>query len=220
MSRPSRYPGYDVLDKRDTPSWDAPTRAVLDARLATPHTARFLDPARWHTLVALCERIVPQHEDEARAFVPVAAYVDGKLFDDHRDGFRDARLPPLREAWQTGLAALEAESVAAHDTSFHRLTTAQQIALLERMQRGELRSQEWRGMPCEVFFAKRVLHDVCAVYYAHPSAWSAIGFGGPANPRGYVRLYDNRRDPWEAVEAADDSDAAQRDARRRNARVR
>ena len=35
-------------------------------------------------------------------------------------------------------------------------------------------------------------------YYAHPSAWNEIGFGGPASPRGYVRMDFNRRDPWEA----------------------
>ena len=29
-----RYPGYDVLTKRDTPSWNEQTRAVIDARLA------------------------------------------------------------------------------------------------------------------------------------------------------------------------------------------
>ena len=33
-----------------------------------------------------------------------------------------------------------------------------------------------------------------------PIAWNEIGFGGPASPRGYVRMDFNRRDPWEAVE--------------------
>ncbi|MGH6677602.1 MAG: gluconate 2-dehydrogenase subunit 3 family protein, partial [Bradyrhizobium sp.] len=41
--------------------------------------------------------------------------------------------------------------------------------------------------------------------YAHPAAWSEIGFGGPASPRGYVRLGANRRDEWEAAEHAPDS---------------
>ena len=35
-------------------------------------------------------------------------------------------------------------------------------------------------------------------YYAHPAAWNEIGFGGPASPRGYVRMDFDRRDPWEA----------------------
>jgi hypothetical protein len=52
-----------------------------------------------------------------------------------------------------------------------------------------------------LFFSNRLLHDILSVYYAHPSAWSDIGFGGPAAPRGYVRLNFDRRDPWEAAEA-------------------
>jgi hypothetical protein len=66
-------------------------------------------------------------------------------------------------------------------------------------------------MPCNVFFRERVTHDVLAAYYSHPTAWNEIGFGGPAAPRGYVRMYFNRRDPWEAAEAyPGDGDAAHR----------
>jgi hypothetical protein len=45
-----------------------------------------------------------------------------------------------------------------------------------------------------------LLRDIVEIYYAHPSAWSEIGFGGPASPRGYLRLGTNRRDSWEAEE--------------------
>ncbi len=47
MTEPPRYPGYDVLNKRDTPSWDAVTRRVIDARLATTDTARFFTKEEW-----------------------------------------------------------------------------------------------------------------------------------------------------------------------------
>jgi hypothetical protein len=56
-------------------------------------------------------------------------------------------------------------------------------------------------MPARVFFKERVVSDVVKSYYAHPIAWSEIGWGGPASPRGYVRLQADRRDPWEAAEA-------------------
>jgi hypothetical protein len=46
----------------------------------------------------------------------------------------------------------------------------------------------------EPFFSGRVLHDVCSAYYSHPRAWSEMGFSGPANPRGYVRMCFDRRD--------------------------
>lgn len=224
-----RFPGYDVLAKRDTPSWDAPTRAVIDERLATANTSRWLGPSAWRALVALCECIVPQDRDakavaaqdaNGARFVPVAALVDGKLLADHRDGFRDSRLPPLREAWRIGLAALDAESETRHRKPFADLARAQQHDLVSMMQQGALRARAWHGMPSDVFFAKRAAHDICAAFYAHPASWSALGFGGPANPRGYVRLVEDRRDPWEAAEARDDSDAAQRAAWRANTRMR
>ncbi|SAL88766.1 hypothetical protein AWB74_08721 [Caballeronia arvi] len=85
------------------------------------------------------------------------------------------------------------------------------------MQRGELNDKAWHDMPSKVFFSERVLHDVCAAYYSHPHAWSEIGFGGPANPRGYVRMYFNRRDPWEAAETHDGDEAR---ARRENQHAR
>jgi hypothetical protein len=53
------------------------------------------------------------------------------------------------------------------------------------------------------------------MYYSHPHSWSEIGFGGPANPRGYVRMYYDRRDPWEAAEAKPgDEDNARRENQR------
>ncbi|MFP3707971.1 gluconate 2-dehydrogenase subunit 3 family protein [Paraburkholderia sp. SIMBA_009] len=226
-----RYPGYDVLAKRDTPSWDAPTRRVIDERMRTHDAARWLGPSAWRALVALCECIVPQQTNaqariaapaqnaEGATIVPVAALVDGKLLEDRRDGFRDSRLPPLREAWRIGLAALDAESDRRHRHPFADIKPQQQRDLLIMLQRGEFHGRAWEGMPADVFFAKRVLHDICSAFYSHPAAWSALGFGGPANPRGYVRLVADRRDPWEAVEARDDSESAKARARRANAHI-
>lgn len=209
-----RYPGYDVLAKRDTPSWNDATRRVIDARLATPDEPRFFNAQEWQTLNAICDRIVPQPPD--RPEVPVAALVDRKLANDERDGYRFVSLPKMQLAWQRGLAALDAAAAARHAQRFHALGSTQQDELLAAMQRGELDGPEWGGMPADKFFSGRVAHDILAGYYSHPSAWSEIGFGGPASPRGYVRMYFNRRDPWEAVEAKPgDDDASVREANER-----
>ena len=56
------------------------------------------------------------------------------------------------------------------------------------------------------FFKKRMARDLVLACYSHPAAWSEIGWGGPASPRGYVRLDFNDRDPWEAAEAKDGHD--------------
>lgn len=211
---PDRYPGYDVLDKRDTLSWNEATRAVIDARLAITNTPAFLGANAWQTLIAVCDRTVPQ--PDTRALVPLAAMLDRKLADDEREGYRVVSLPPLREAWRRGLAALDAESVAQHGRRFHELPSMQQDALVHAMQDGKLARAEWGDMSPQEFFARRLAHDIVGAYYSHPVAWNEIGFGGPASPRGYVRMYFNRRDPWEAAEAKPGEEAK---ARRKNERV-
>lgn len=200
-----RYPGYDVLAKWDTVSWNDATRRVIAERLAVEDRPAFLELDTWQTLKALCERIMPQVPEceSGRSPAPPAAYVDRKLLHDSRDGYRDARLPPLREAWMRGLNALEAEARTAYVQAFHVLHPDGQDALIMHMARGELKDRAWGDMPCDVFFTDRVRHDICLAYYAHPNAWSEIGFGGPAGPRGYVRLSFDRRDRWEAQPTAE-----------------
>jgi hypothetical protein len=211
---PERYPGYDVLRKRDTPSWNDATRAVIDARLAIANSPAFFDSREWQTLLAVCDRIVPQ--PNSRAAVPIAALVDRKMADDDREGYRLASLPVMQEAWRRGLAALDAESIATHARRFHFLPSARQDELLKAMQEGKLDGPAWGGMPPDSFFSRRLAHDIVCAYYSHPAAWSEIGFGGPASPRGYVRMYFNRRDPWEAVEA---KPCKEGEARRSNERI-
>jgi hypothetical protein len=209
----ARFPGYDVLAKPRSPSWNEKTRQVVDARLALPREPRFLSSDEWRTLDAICARIVPQPAD--RAPVPLAAMVDAKLYEDRGDGYRDRRLPPLREAWRRGLAGIEAEARRRHNVGFAEASAAEQDALLQAVQGGKI-AGDWKGMEPALFFAKRLLFDVVTQYYSHPTAWSEIGFGGPASPRGYVRMDFDRRDPWEATEAKPGSEA---EARKANARV-
>ena len=45
-----------------------------------------------------------------------------------------------------------------------------------------------------------LVSDCCAVYYAHPWAWDEIGYGGPAYPRGHMRLEEGEPEPWEVHE--------------------
>jgi hypothetical protein len=208
-----RFPGYDVLAKRHTPSWNEKTRQVIDHRLALPREPRFLNADEWQVMEAICERIVPQPPD--RPPVPLAAMVDDKLYADRRDGHRDHRLPPLREAWRRGLAGLDAEARRRHGVGFAALNASEKDRLLLSVQQGEV-AGKWGGMPPAVFFAKRLLFDIVTSYYAHPTAWNEIGFGGPASPRGYVRMDFDRRDPWEAAEA---TPGDEQQARKDNARI-
>jgi hypothetical protein len=111
-------------------------------------------------------------------------------------------MPPMREAWTAGLAAIAAECIDRFGKPFEELSSEDQDGYLTTIQNGEVSSQFWRDMPVQCFFSELLLKDVLEIYYSHPWAWSEIGFGGPASPRGYVRTGFNERDPWEA-EAAD-----------------
>jgi hypothetical protein len=209
-----RYPSYDVLAKRHTQSWNEKTRQVIDERLALPREPRYLSQEEWLVLEAICERIVPQPRN--RPPVPLPAMVDAKLFENRGDGYRDHRLPPLCEAWRCGLHAIDAEARRRHNVGFAALEATEQDALLRAVQQGMLSEGGWNGMPPNIFFAKRLLPDIVTLYYAHPTAWNEIGFGGPASPRGYVRMDFDRRDPWEATEARPGRET---EAARENARV-
>ena len=166
---------------------------------ASINEPQYFDAMEWHTFVALCRRILPQ--PEGRPEVPLAAYIDRDMLEHGDSGTRIEPMPYDGEAWKRGLAALDAEALAAHRVKFHELPAAAADALLVLMQKGHLTASAWGNVPPGLFFAKRVLVDIPAAYYAHPTAWSEMGFGGPASPRGYVRMAANRHDPWEATGA-------------------
>ena len=210
-----RYPGYDVMAKRHSPSWNEQTRRVIDQRIAVQREPRFLTEDEYLDLVSISDRITPQPRD--RAPIPVAALIDNKLFRNRQDGYRAAEMPREREAWRRGLAALDAEAQQLYGKPFRRLDAASADGLLKRMADGDLHHAAWSGMPPKVFFKQRLLTDIVHAYWSHPTSWNEIGWGGPAGPRGYVRMGYDERDPWEPAEArkgAGNGEAAYRANRR------
>jgi hypothetical protein len=194
------YPGYDVMAKRDTPSWNEITRRVVETRLEVDDTPKFFSVDEFRILKALCDRIIPQPANRVHK-VPLAGLVDRMLEQMKSIGYRKEGMPPMRDAWRRGLRALDEEAKLRFGAPFPELAAGRQDTLLELVQKGETRSPAWDGVPAKSFFKERVLHDVCVSYYTHPTSWNEIGFGGPAAPRGYVRMQYNKRDPWEAKEA-------------------
>lgn len=202
----SRYPGYDVLSKWHGPSWNEKTREVVARRIAIGPDPLFFSAHEFITVNEIAARIVPQ--PPTRPPIPVAMLVDHKLHWGMTDGYRLAGMPREGEAWRQGVRALDAEARAAYGASFAELSETKQNALLQRAEAGALKAMEWGSMRSKDFFKYRLLHDIVLAYYAHPTAWSEIGWGGPASPRGYVRMDFNERDPWEAAEAKSDQDAS------------
>ncbi|MGH7458164.1 MAG: gluconate 2-dehydrogenase subunit 3 family protein [Longimicrobiaceae bacterium] len=193
------FAGYDVLGKRESPSWNEQTRAVVFRRLQEIPERRFLDVEEWQKLEAVASRLLPQPDRPGHP-VPIAPWIDWMLDRNQGEGYRYADVPPLREAWRLGLRGIEEESVGRYGRRFVELAPEEQDAVLGCVQRGEVRGESWRHLAAPWFFTDQLLKTVVATYYSHPAAWSEIGFGGPASPRGYVRLGFDQRDPWEAEE--------------------
>lgn len=189
------YPGYDILSKWDTLSYNDKTREVLRRRLTQVPEPRFLTPGEWRTLVALCNRVIPQEDGDK---VPIAHWIDASLAANETSGTRYAGLPPPRGAWQRGLAALDAEAEIHGQAALDRLPPDAQDEVLRAVDRGEVRAAAWEGFPAQRFFRDVALRSIVKIYYAHPKGQSEIGYGGPASIRGYVRLAADRFDSWEA----------------------
>lgn len=193
------YPTYDVLAKWDTPSFNEQTRAVVARRLGAVPERRFLSQDEWRLLEAVVARLIPQ-PDRAEP-VPIVPWIDEQLATNRGEGFRQDGMPPMREAWRRGLAALDGEARRLFRRGFAELDPSSQDTTLRAVQTGDVNEALWGELRPKLFFSDVLLKTVAGLYYTHPVAWNEIGFGGPASPRGYVRLGFNERDPWEAKEA-------------------
>ena len=196
------YPGYDVLDKWETPSFNDATRRVLRDRLDGHRSPpRFFRPDEYERLRAVMDTVLPQTERSEEERIPVEAFLDEKLHRNDTDGTRHADMPPQREAWRHGLAAIDAEAQDHLGRPFLDLTPQERHAVLERIDTGKAEGPHWKELDPKRFFRSVLLKQAVKIYYAHPFAWNEMGFGGPAAPRGYLRLGPDMRDPWEAREA-------------------
>ena len=193
-----RYPDFDVLDAADT--WDDATAG----RSCSPGWSR---PAR-------CASSRAAEEPTLRAFCDIvhgpgrrAAGAGGR--DGRREAGRRAarRLPLRRHARRPRHLAAGPARPRPHRAPGATGAALRRTARAERS--GERSSGEFaqgtaRRRP--VGRAERdagVVGGACApswpAFYSHPWAWNEIGFGGPAYPRGYMRLRPGERagEPFE-----------------------
>lgn len=191
---PSPYPGYDVLRKWDSPSFNDATRAVLHRRLHDVPERQFFSEAEFALLTAACARLLATPPGEP----PIASWIDADLAAGRGEGFRAPGVPRAGEAWRLGLAGLAAQAHRQHGRDFASLDGPRQDAVLRAVQCGDADASAFVGLAPAHFFTHMLLKSVAAHFYAQPQAWNEIGFGGPASPRGYVRLGVGQRDPWEA----------------------
>ena len=170
-------------------------------RLEPAKPLRFFSAAEAVTLEAVVARLMPQEDRTPERRIPVLAGIDARLAANRIDGYRYEDMPPDQDAYRLAVVAFEAMAQERHGAAFAALDVPQQEELLASLNEGEpMAAKElWEGMNVTRFWALLV-GDCAAVYYAHPWAWDEIGFGGPAYPRGYMRLEGGEPEPWEVDE--------------------
>ncbi len=192
------YAGYDILAKWNTPSFDDRTRETLRRRLTDIPARRFFSREEFAVLVALTERLTPAIAGLSAELI--AGWIDERVGLNQGEGYRGEGAPPLRQCWRLGLAAIDGEARRLFRQSFVTLDASTKDMTMRAIAKGETEAALWRGLDPKGFFTDVLLKTVVGFAYSHPSALSDIGFGGPASPRGYVRLGFDARDPWEAKE--------------------
>ncbi|BBY08139.1 gluconate 2-dehydrogenase subunit 3 family protein [Mycobacterium noviomagense] len=187
-----RYPDFDVLSTVD--SWDEATKRVVLARLEKPGPLRFFDSLEALTLRAFCDTVLAQ---DAEPRIPVAEFVDAKLADGELDGYQYADMPDDRDTWRLVLAGLDEAARDAGAESFAEAVPETRQSVVERFAHQQLYGGSWEKLNISRAWSV-VMRMALSAFYSHPWAWNEIGFGGPAYPRGFMRLGGvGSREPFE-----------------------
>jgi hypothetical protein len=197
--KPSPYAGFDPLSQSET--WEDRTRALVLSRVHDIPTLTFFSREEAQVLDAIVDRLIPQTDRTAAQRVPITPWIDQMLADDDTDGFRKGKMPWDQDVWRQALLGVEQSSQARYSRRFVDLQPTEQDAVLSAVQNGEAQGEVWQELEADAVFEK-VVQEVASIYYAHPAAWSEIGWPGPASKRGYMRTGYGQRDPWQPRETA------------------
>jgi hypothetical protein len=199
FSQPGYYPGFNTLAQQNF--WDDATRTVVIARVNDVPPIRFFTSDQHVILEAICARILPQDDRHEAHRIPIVPRIDARLHEGRHDGYRFEGMPPDGEAFQLGIQAIDEMAHRLYNRGFAEIPISDQERLLESLHDGKpaVANPIWDRMPVGRFWSL-LTQDCAEAYYAHPFAWDEIGFGGPAYPRGYMRLENGEPEPWEVRE--------------------
>lgn len=199
-AQPGYYPGFHVLDQQAF--WDEATRKVVLKRVEqTPPVRFFKEIGREALAEAVFARILPQDDRDPAHRIPIVPPVDKKLYEHEIPGYRFEHMPDDQDAYRMGFEGIEVIAAHLYHQPFEDLEPLGQDHVLLTLHDGNPPAGKdiWQRMSERHFWLLLVEHAAEA-YYAHPFAWDEIGFGGPAYPRGYVRLRDGQPEVWEVDE--------------------
>jgi hypothetical protein len=199
LDHPGYYPRYRTLAQKK--AWDKTTRQVVTGRVSQAPPIRFFSPAEAEVLEAIIDRVLPQDDRSEEYTIPILPLIDERLFKNELSGFRYEDMPSDRDAYRLAIQAIDAMARKRFEAPFPALTVHRQELLLKSLHDGEPDPVHpiWKTLPVHRFWGL-LMEDCVTAYYAHPWAWDEIGFGGPAYPRGYMRLENGLPEPWETDE--------------------
>lgn len=198
--QPGYYPGFRTLSQAGF--WDEATRRQVLERVGRVPPIEYFTAEEAALLESVVSHLLPQDDRVPESRIPIVPWIDRRLAEGRTPGYRFTDMPPDGNAYQLGLQAIDAMARQVHGKPFRELAWGTQDLLLKSVHDGEPRpgaEHIWAQLPLHRFWALMV-QDCIEAYYAHPWAWDEIGFGGPAYPRGYVRLERGDPEPWEKPE--------------------
>jgi hypothetical protein len=197
--QPGYYPGFSTLGQQAY--WDGATRELVLHRMEAVPVIRFFTREETLTMEAVVGRLLPQEDRTIQRRIPILPVIDERLYSNRMDGYRYEDMPPDQDAYRLGAKAIAAMAQQLHGVPFHDLGVLHQEEILRSIHDAEPQAAQdlWQQMNIERFWTM-LLSDCVGAYYSHPWAWDEIGFGGPAYPRGYMRLEEGEPEPWEVNE--------------------
>lgn len=196
---PGYYPEFNTLSQEAF--WDEATRTVVLNRVQNTPPIRFFSADEARLMTAICDCVLPQDDRDEGHKIPIINTIDDRLFTGRIDGYRFEDMLPDGEAYRLGLQGIEEVAQHMHGRSFVDLGPLEQdqVMLTIHDENAPAGAEIWKRVPLDRFWML-LMGDVVDAYYAHPFAWDEVGFGGPAYPRGYMRLTNGRPEPWEVHE--------------------
>lgn len=198
-AQPGYYPGFNTLSQKSF--WDEATRKIVLDRVENVPPILFFTPDEAKLMTAVCDRIMPQDDRDSLHKIPIVNFIDQRLNEGRIEGYRFEGMPPDAEAHRLGLQGIELIATQMFARAFVDLSALEQEQVLKTIHDGAPPAGHhiWKRIPVDRFWLL-IVQDVVGTYYAHPYAWDEIGFGGPAYPRGYMRLENGEPEPWEVDE--------------------
>lgn len=197
----TRYPGYDVIKENE--HWDDHTREIVLKRLGPFKKHKFLSNHEADLISAIAKHVLYDERKELLDYV--LHHLDNKLSSPVGEDQRKVGTPEQKVLIRDGLKAIDKLAKKLHGAPFLEIDSQQQLSILTDLHTGKApQMADWQTIPQKELF-KKLATEITSAYYSHPTVWSEIGYGGPAYPRGYVRLERGLTDSWEAKRDANES---------------